>query len=291
VHPGAWPPADRGPARGGQDDTIAGAGALEKAGANTLILSGSNSFSGDTSVSAGTLELATNGSLRFVIGGSGTNNALTGTGTALLNGAFNIDLTSAATNTNASWTIVQNTLATTYGTNFIVSGFNGAGGVWTNSTNGVDYIFTQSSGVLTVVNTNPVGNYASWVGYWQGVDPNFTNTAPTANPDGDPFDNNMEFAFDGNPTIGTGALLTAVQSGTNAVFNFVARKDPPGGVTYQVQLTGNLTNGWTNASVTISNSINQTNPVISQTNLYERKEFVVPAAGQKFYRVRATVTP
>lgn len=58
-------------------------------------------------------------------------------------------------------------------------------------------------------------------------------------------------------------------------------------MTYQVQNTPNLTN----ASVTISNSLNQTNPVISQTNLYERKEFVVPATGNEFFRVQATIAP
>lgn len=62
-------------------------------------------------------------------------------------------------------------------------------------------------------------------------------------------------------------------------------------MTCVVQSTTNLTNAWTNASVTISNSLNQTNPVISQTNLYQRKEFVVPATSSNFYRVQATIVP
>ena len=131
--------------------------------------------------------------------------------------------------------------------------------------------------------------YNAWVGYWQGIDPTFTNTAGTANPDGDPFDNNEEFAFDGNPTIGTGALLTAVQVGTNAVFNYVAMTNT-NAATYVVQNTTNLSTGpWTNSSVTISTSTNQGG--ISQTNLYLRKEFVVPASGNQFFRVQATITP
>lgn len=52
------------------------------------------------------------------------------------------------------------------------------------------------------------------------------------------------------------APLTAAKLGTNTVFNYVARKVPPGGATYQVQSTGNLTNGWTNSAVTVSNSAN-----------------------------------
>jgi autotransporter-associated beta strand protein len=275
---------------GTRSNTISGSGNLEKTGANSLTLSGNNTYQGNTTVSAGALSVAPAGALTFTIGGSGTNNALLGTGTTSVDGQFAFDLSAASTNTNATWTIVANTLTNSYGTNFIVTGFNGAGGLWTNTTNGVNYVFAQSNSVLSVQSTGAATPYDAWVTYWQGVDPNFTNTAGTDNPDGDPFDNNEEFAFDGNPAVGTGALLTAVKVGTNAVFNYVAQTNT-NAVTYQVQVTGNLTNGWTNASVTISNSLNQTNPVISQTNLYERKEFVVPAAGQEFYRVQATIAP
>jgi autotransporter-associated beta strand protein len=270
-------------------DKVGENGTLNKTGAGTLIINSASTYSGSTTVTAGTLELATNGALRFVIGGNGTNNALKGNGATSVNGQFVFDLAGASTNTNSTWTIVSNSLSTTYGTNFLVNGFSGSGGNWTNTTNGVNYVFAQSNGVLSVQSTGGVTPYNAWVGYWQGIDSTFTNTAGTDNPDGDPFDNNEEFAFDGNPTIGTGALLTAVQVGTNAVFNYVAQTNT-NAVTYLVQSTTNLTNSWTNASVTISNSLNQTNPVISQTNIYERKEFVVPASGAMFYRVQGTIT-
>jgi hypothetical protein len=41
--------------------------------------------------------------------------------------------------------------------------------------------------------------------------------------------------------------------------------------------------------VSIGSSTNQSG--ISQTNLYERKEFTVPASGSAFYRVQAVFTP
>jgi len=263
-------------------------GGLTKSGNGTLTLGGANAYTGNTTVSAGALVLATNGSLRFVIGGSATNNRLLGSGTTLLDGQFAFDLTGAATNTNATWTIVAGTLTNSYGTNFIVTGFNGSGGLWTNTTNGVNYVFAQSNSVLSVQSTGAPTPYNAWVAYWQGVDSSFTNTAGTDNPDGDPFDNNEEFAFDGNPTVGSPALLTATMVGTNAVFNYVALTNT-NAVTYAVQSTTNLAAGpWTDSAVTISNSLNQSN--ISQTNSYLRKEFTVPAAGQEFFRVQAVMT-
>jgi hypothetical protein len=224
--------------------------------------------------------------LRFIIGGSGTNNIVSGIGTVALNGRFSFDLAGASTNTNSTWTIVSNSLTTTYGTNFLVTGFSGSGGNWTNTTNGVNYVFAQSNGVLSVQSTGGVTPYNAWVAYWTNAVPTFTNTAGTDNPDGDPFDNNEEFAFDGNPTIGTGALLTVTRVGTNAVFNYVAQTNT-NAVTYQVQNTTNLTNGWSNSVVTISNSTNTSG--ISQTNIYQRKEFIVPATNNNFYRVQATI--
>jgi fibronectin-binding autotransporter adhesin len=264
-------------------------GGFSKTGAGTLTLSGTNTYSGSTTVSNGsTLVLATNGSLRFVIGGSGTNNAVLGSGTTAMNGQFAFDLASASTNTNATWTIVAGTLTNTYGTNFLVTGFSGSGGNWTNTTNGVDYVFAQSNGVLSVKPASGVTPYNAWVAFWQTNSAGFTNTAGTNDPDADLFDNNEEFAFDGNPTIGSPALLTATKVGTNAVFNYVALTNT-NAVTYAVQSTTNLTAGWTNAAVTISNSLNQSN--ISQTNSYLRKEFTVPASGNAFYRVQAAILP
>ncbi|MFM8763522.1 MAG: beta strand repeat-containing protein, partial [Spartobacteria bacterium] len=269
---------------------ISGTGSLAQDSAGgSLTLSGTNTYTGSTTVSTGTLTLATNGSMLFVIGGSGTNNGISGTGTTVMNGKFAFDLTSASTNTNATWTVVANTLTNSYGTNFIVTGFSGAGGNWTNTTNGVNYVFAQSTGVLSVQSTGSVTPYNAWVSYWQGIDSSFTNTAGTNNPDGDPFNNNMEFAFDGNPTIGSPALLTATNVGTDAVFNYVALTNT-NAATYQVQNTTNLASGpWTNSTVTISNSTNQSG--ISQPNNYVRKEFVVPGTGSSFYRVQATIAP
>ncbi|MDI9396559.1 MAG: autotransporter-associated beta strand repeat-containing protein [Candidatus Pacebacteria bacterium] len=273
-----------------------GVRSLTKLGANTLTLSGTNTYTGNTTVSAGALQLATNGSLRFVIGGSGTNNSVNGTGTTTMNGQFNFDLTGASTNTNATWTIVANTLTNSYGTNFLVNGFTGAGGSWTNTTNGVRYVFSQSSGTLSVQATNnltPVDPFQAWVASWQAINPGFIQTAGTDDPDGDGYNNNMEFAFDGNPTVGSPALISVASSADGPVFSFLARRDA-GAVSYVVESTSDLsTVPWTDNNVvtaSIKESSNQANvPLVGS---YVRLEFTVTSAGGKsFYRVRATIAP
>jgi autotransporter-associated beta strand protein len=267
---------------------IAGSGALVKQGAGTLVLGGVNTYTGNTVVSGGSLQLASTGVLRFLIGGSGVNNALSGSGTSVLAGQFVFDLSGAATATNASWTIVANPLANTYGTSFSVSGFDGViGGNWTNTTNGVSYVFSQPTGILSV-QAAALDNYANWLTNYPSL--TGTNALRGADPDGDGFNNGTEFAFDGNPTIGSPAFLTATKVGTNAIFNYVARKNPPGGVSYQVKVTPNLSVGpWTDSAVTISNSTNQSGLNVPAD--YERKEFSVPATNNSFYRVHATIAP
>lgn len=143
-----------------------------------------------------------------------------------------------------------------------------------------------STGELSI--TAATNNYANWL----LNDPSLTgtNALPTTNPDGDPYNSEAEFAFDGDPTIGSPAFLTAVKVGTKSVFNYVARQNPPGGVTYQVEATTNLATGpWTNSTVTVSNSANQSGLNVPAD--YERKEFVVPASRRNLYHVEATITP
>jgi autotransporter-associated beta strand protein len=127
-----------------------------------------------------------------------------------------------------------------------------------------------------------VSLYNSWA---SGYGLSGSNAATTADPDSDGFDNNKEYCFDGNPTNSTPYLFKVTPSGTNAVFNWIQRNI---GVSYEVQTNSTLTNVWTGpAAVTISNSTNQSGVLL--TNDYMRKEFIVPASGKNFYRVRATV--
>jgi autotransporter-associated beta strand protein len=242
-----------------------------------------NTYTGDTVVDEGTLELSSTGSLIFTVGSNGVNSSLQGQGSAVLDGTFNFELANASANNGDSWTIVEPSLNVFYGPTFFVNGFNGASGTWTRDTNGVTYQFDQSTGVLSVSGGAPAGNYANWLTNYPSL--TGTNALGSADPDGDGLANEVEFAFDGNPTVGTPALMTARLTGTNTVFNWIERTN---GVTYAVEKSTALTNGWTAATgLVISNSANQTGVLLAPT--YVRKEFVTGASGKEFYRVRATV--
>ena len=133
-----------------------------------------------------------------------------------------------------------------------------------------------------------VSPYNAWVAFWQTNSAGFTDTAGNADPDGDGFVNDVEFAFDGDPTVGTPALMTVTPVGSNAVFNWV---ESTNGVVYTVQTNSTLTNAWTAAAgLTISNSANTNNVLLAPT--YVRKEFIITnATGKEFYRVQATIAP
>ena len=134
-------------------DTVSTGGGLTKNGAGTLTLSGVNTYAGDTTVNAGTLALADNASLKFVIGAVGVNNKVTGAGALTIDGDFAFDLAAASTTLGDSWQIVDvSTLAETFGGTFSVTGFTADAGKWTRPVNGAFYQFDPATGVLRVVN-------------------------------------------------------------------------------------------------------------------------------------------
>lgn len=126
-------------------------GALSKEGAGTITLAGQNSYTGNTTVSLGTLVLADDAELRFNIGASGVNNTVQGTGVLTLDGDFNFDLSGAAS--IGTWNIVNvGTLSETFGSTFSVVGFTDAGGdLWTKAVGGSTYTFNEADGTLTAV--------------------------------------------------------------------------------------------------------------------------------------------
>ncbi|MDZ7615410.1 MAG: autotransporter-associated beta strand repeat-containing protein [Patescibacteria group bacterium] len=142
-------------------DNTSGTGtlALTKDGSGTLTLSGANTYSGDTIVKSGILRLDSAGSLSFLIGPSGVNNAIYDAAdtdaTLYLDGSFDFNLSGAGTTLGDSWEIVDiDSFFNTdiFGSTFSVTGFtNSATGLWETSYAGSSYVFNQGTGLLTVV--------------------------------------------------------------------------------------------------------------------------------------------
>jgi len=137
-------------------DATSTGGGLTKLGTGTLTLSGVNTYTGNTTVSAGGLSLPDNASLKFVIGANGVNTKVTGatTGAIALDGDFEIDVTNAGATLGNSWQIVDSALNKTYGATFTVTGFTLTDGKWIKPANGAFYSFDTATSRLTVV-TDP----------------------------------------------------------------------------------------------------------------------------------------
>jgi autotransporter-associated beta strand protein len=142
---------------------ISGTGTLSLGDTQTshsLTLGGVNIFTGDIEVGT-TLTLSSTGSLLFDIDGDGVNNQISlstyqGLKALNLDGAFAFDLTGASTTVGHSWQIVAVALTETYGGTFSVTGFTAEpAGVWRKTAKGVYYVYTESTGILSVEEIPP----------------------------------------------------------------------------------------------------------------------------------------
>jgi len=140
------------------DSVVTGTGALATQGGFGIVFNGASTYTGNLTISTtGTTTLSNTSRWKFAIGASGVNNTITGAGNAILNGAFDIDLTAAGNTVGNSWTLVNGaTLAETYGVNFTIPGFTENNNVWT-STDG-RYQFSEGTGILSRISTDSDGD-------------------------------------------------------------------------------------------------------------------------------------
>ena len=174
---------------------LVGTGGLTKRSNGTLVLSGRNTYTGDTAVTAGTLELAEGAQLTFAVTNTGAT-IVTGQGTAVFKGEFAIDLSAVAVKTGMIWTLV-NASNKQFADSFSVTGFTADpdGIHWTKPAGLTSYSFSEQTGELTL----DYPPYAMWAdATLTGIDP-LADASPAADPDHDGLNNLAEFAFDGNP--------------------------------------------------------------------------------------------
>jgi autotransporter-associated beta strand protein len=220
---------------------VGGPGGLHKTSAGTLTLSGTHTCLGNTTVDAGTLELAASGSLMFVLGAtSGTNNSLTGAGTVILDGTFVIDTSAADALDSGSW-ILENvgTLTGPYGSTFSVAGFTDAGGNrWTKDLSPTKtYTFDEDTGVLTL-ETATVAAFSSWItGTFANGQLPVDQQGPNDDYDGDGIPNLIEYAIAGqDPTVAKASIGTF----TSGTLRFDKRQPLAADLAYAIQQSADL---------------------------------------------------
>jgi hypothetical protein len=189
-------------------------------GSGDLIFAAEIRGNGDLSI-AGTGATVLSGMKNFTIGGDGTNNVISGSGTVSFVGSFSFNLASAGTTVGDSWTIVDvDTLTETFGSSFTVDTFTDAGSdTWILDIDATSaYQFSENTGVLTVI---LAGGYQGWIESF-GLTGDDLLPGTDVEPDG--LDNLMEYALGGNPTIDDAAAVspktyTADDGGTDYFYH------------------------------------------------------------------------
>lgn len=145
---------------------IDGSGALQKTGAGTLVLSGVNTYSGGTTVTAGTLQLSGSGILGSTSGGltvnggtlnlNGTNQGvgnLTGSGGTILNNSTGTNVTLTIGNGNATGGNYSGVIANnTSGTGTVALTKTGTGTLTLSGANTFTGATIVNGGTLTLAN-------------------------------------------------------------------------------------------------------------------------------------------
>lgn len=199
---------------------------VTKTGSGTLTLSGTNAYTGATTVSQGTLSITSP-----TLGDASTVNIASGA---------HLDLTTG-------------TAADTVGS-LILGGVTMLPGTY-NSSHPIYGSYFTGTGSLVIA-----GGYSSWATA-KGLDA--TNNGATQDPDNDGLANLLEFYLDGNPLASDGAiLLTQTTDASYLTLTFHRRDDANKDLTSQLAQFGSNLSSWTDVVIGNATSGPDVNGVI-----------------------------
>ncbi|MGJ8724477.1 MAG: beta strand repeat-containing protein [Roseibacillus sp.] len=254
---------------------ISGTGALEKDNTSTLILTAANTYTGDTTVNGGVLDL-----------GDGTNNTnLADNSTVTIASGASINLEYSGTDNIAA---------------LVINGVSQPDGVY-DSTNAPGVITGPGTLTVTPVVATIYGTWASDNGLTAA------NNTTTADPDSDGLNNLLEFGFGTDPLVSDSAdlvndgsvnglpILEFSGSGAGVTFDalFVRRDDhsTSGSLTYTVQFSADLVT-FEDSTVTptlVADSSDDSDYDVVSVPF----PGLLPGSGQKprFFRVKVELVP
>ena len=182
-----------------------GAAGVAKTSAGSLILSGQNSYVGNSVIYNGIVTLTSSSRTTIYPTTNATTNQIDVRGSGVVNadGELYFDLDIADTTAGNSWDIIIGTGTVTPGGTFTVNSslgtFLDGGTEWTLDDGSNLWTFDLLTGALSV--TSAGTPFDTWMAQFTTL--TGPDTDPGADPDGDNVDNFTEFAFDGNPEDGS----------------------------------------------------------------------------------------
>lgn len=232
-------------------------GGLTKHGEGTLTLSGVNTYSGDTTINAGSLVLADNAQLRFVVTDAPASNMVTGSGSAVFRGDFNIDTTAVSGSNGHIWTLVDRNSLTNESfdpSTFSVVGFTDPDhdGVWTMTDSKGSWSFSEATGELTLDISN---DYNDW-----GAQYGLSTGSESGDLDGDGLTNQQEYAFGLIPNSAASCNpITQLLEQSSGKFRYTRRATPASsGLTYTVWTSENLIDWSEDTAASASQTVTET---------------------------------